>query len=92
MAEKSESVSEPELADPTDLYGKFTIGGGEMRAYGPSSAGEQRCWLVVFERDEEIVHTEKVQMLYEPVFGYDAGDITALDLRIEEIIEELGLE
>lgn len=77
---------------PTDLYGKFDIGGGTMYAYGPASDEEFQDWLIVYEKDNEIIHEEYVSMMYAPVFGYDAGDIDTLNGRIEEIIKELDLE
>lgn len=76
---------------PTDLFGKFDIDGGTMYAYGPD-IDEDRYWRVVYEKDDWVVYQEKIDMLYEPVFGYDAGDIAALNKRVEEIIKELDLE
>ena len=78
--------------NPSDLFGKFDIGGGTMYAYGPATDEENREWLIVFKRDDHIVHQEVVEMLYAPVFGYDAGDIAALNSRVEELIRELDLE
>ena len=77
---------------PTDLFGKFDIGGGTIYAYGPATDKENREWLIIFKRDDHIVHQEVVEMLYAPVFGYDAGDIAALNSRVEELIRELDLE
>lgn len=77
---------------PSDLFGKFGIDGGTMYAYGPASDEEFRDWLIIYEKDNEIIHEEYVHMMYAPVFGYDAGDIAALNIRIEEIIKELDLE
>lgn len=77
---------------PTDLFGKFDIGGGTMYAYGPATDEENREWLIIFKRDDRIVYQEAVGMLYAPVFGYDADDIAVLNSRVEEIIKELDLE
>ena len=77
---------------PTDLFGKFDIGGGTMYAYGPASDEEFRDWLIVYEKDNEIIHEEYVSMMYAPGFGYDAGDIAVLNSRVEELIDELDLE
>lgn len=77
---------------PTDLFGKFDIGGGTMYAYGPATEKEFRDWLVVYEKDNKIIHEEYVHMMYPPVFGYDDGDIAVLNSRVEEIIKELDLE
>lgn len=77
---------------PTDLFGKFGIDGGTLYAYGPASDEEFQDWLVVYEKDNEIIHEEYVSMMYAPVFGYDAEDIAALNSRVEEIIKELDLE
>lgn len=78
--------------DPTDLYGKFDISEGVMFAYGPAGPDEERCWKVVFEKNGEEVHSDKLEMFFEPIFGYDAGDVAYLNQRIEELIKEWGLE
>ena len=77
---------------PTDLFGKFDIGGGTMYAYGPATDEENQEWLIIFKRDDHIVHQEVVEMMYAPVFGYDADDIARLNSRVEELIKELDLE
>lgn len=77
---------------PSDLFGKFAIGGGTMYAYGPATDEENQEWLIIFKRDDHIVHQEVVEMMHAPVFGYDDEDITALSNRVEEIIKELDLE
>lgn len=77
---------------PSDLFGKFDIGGGTMYAYGPASDEEFRDWRIVYEKDNEIIHEEYVHMMCPPVFECDADDIAVLNSRVEEIIKELDLE
>ena len=63
-----------------------------MYAYDPTSDKEFRDWLIVYEKDNEIIHEEYVHMMHAPVFGHDTDDIVRLNSWVEEIIKELDLE
>jgi hypothetical protein len=74
------------------LHGSFEIDGGTMSAYMPATTQQERCWTIEYIKDGQNIFSETLEMIYEPVFGPDMGDVQMLNQRIEQIIVERSLE
>lgn len=74
------------------LYASFGLAGHLFQATMPDSPGEPQEWTISVEKDGQLVRRDTLPMIYAPRFGADAGDVQALNERVEQIIAEMGLE
>lgn len=46
--------------------------------------------ITIYDTDGNVLHTEKYQWMYEPVFGPDADDCIAIDNILDRLIKKYG--
>ena len=73
-------------------YGEFDLAGHHFACYLPTSSAGPVAWTVLITLEGVEIRRETIPMFYAPTFGPDAGDVAAMNARVEEIIGELGLE
>lgn len=74
------------------VYGEFDLDGHHFQVLWPENSSEPTEWTIIVTRDAVEVRRETLRMTYAPRFGADVGDVNALNARVEEIIQELGLQ
>jgi hypothetical protein len=75
-----------------DEWSRFELGGHLFVAFLPSSDDEDQVFTLVVSKDGRELRREAIPLLHRPIFGPDAGDVAALNARVEAVIRELGLE
>lgn len=89
-------ISEDDFSE-LDPYGEFTEDGWHVKAYAPATGDQPTRWTVAFHKtdssgsiEDSPQRVEHIPMLYRPVFGFDVGDVAALEARVDEVLREIA--
>jgi hypothetical protein len=81
----------PESNDET-LEGVFDLSGYHFACYLPASDDDEQVWTIIVTQGDKEIRRDTVKLTHAPRFGPAMDDIAARDIRVEEIIKEMGLE
>lgn len=73
-------------------WSRFELTGHTFIASLPANDQEAQVFTISVLKDGTEIRRETVPLLYRPIYGPDAGDVVTLNVKVEEIIAELGLE